>query len=246
LTNNVGAGVTTGPANRVFGAPVAYVLADGSKHILQINEDGEVVEYYQLGRTSPFSTQNITLSQLALGTSPNAPVPKAPVTPATPHPTRIGPGALPVTPIDPSGTVFAAQGMLQSPRDREAFQFTATRTGRIAIGLASQPNVSLQLSVFDRRSRRLPTRGGTATADVVAGRTYYILVQGTTPRTKPRSMNSRFGFGAFGVNVRYLETAQTTSRTPAHGRTASATRQALPFHGRALTRFQARGSRDSG
>ena len=66
LTNNVGAATTTGPANRVFGAPAAYVLADGSKHVLQIDEDGEVVEYYQLGRTSPFSTQNITLLQIAL------------------------------------------------------------------------------------------------------------------------------------------------------------------------------------
>jgi hypothetical protein len=36
------------PANRVFGAPTAYVTANGDRHILQINEDGEVVEYYKL------------------------------------------------------------------------------------------------------------------------------------------------------------------------------------------------------
>ena len=98
LTNNVGAATTTGPANRVFGAPAAYVLADGSKHVLQIDEDGEVVEYYQLGRTSPFSTQNITLLQIALGTPPNVPVVTTPTTPTTQHPTRVGPAPFPSPP----------------------------------------------------------------------------------------------------------------------------------------------------
>ena len=151
-----------------------------------------------------------------------------------------------LTPIDSSGLVFSAQGMLQSSRDREAFQFTATRSGRFEVGLAAHPNVNLQLSVFDQRGRRLPTRGGTPTIDVVAGRTYYILVQGTTLRPKPRSLSPRFGFGAFVLNVQSLQIADATIRTPAHGRRALVTRQPLPFHGRAMPKFHAKGVRSPG
>jgi streptogramin lyase len=51
-------------ANEVFGAPTAYLQPDGERHILQINADGEVVEYFYTPQTSPprFHTQNINLA----------------------------------------------------------------------------------------------------------------------------------------------------------------------------------------
>jgi hypothetical protein len=52
------------PANFVFGAPGAYRSPDGDRHILQINADGEIVEYYFDTAANPFPrfhTQNITL-----------------------------------------------------------------------------------------------------------------------------------------------------------------------------------------
>ncbi len=59
------------PANRVFGAPSAYITANGELHVLQIDEDGEVVEYYKLAGQTTFSTQNITLSS---GNSASPPI----------------------------------------------------------------------------------------------------------------------------------------------------------------------------
>ncbi|EMI20349.1 hypothetical protein RMSM_02727 [Rhodopirellula maiorica SM1] len=37
------------PANAVFGSPTAYIDDNGGRHILQINAEGEVVEYYTYG-----------------------------------------------------------------------------------------------------------------------------------------------------------------------------------------------------
>ncbi len=37
------------PANAVFGGPTGYIDANGGRHILQINGDGEVVEYFTFG-----------------------------------------------------------------------------------------------------------------------------------------------------------------------------------------------------
>jgi hypothetical protein len=58
------------PANKVFGAPELYITPNGDRHILQINEEGEVVEYYKLVG-QPWSTQNITLSD---GNSASPPI----------------------------------------------------------------------------------------------------------------------------------------------------------------------------
>jgi hypothetical protein len=54
------------PANAVFGAPTAYVDSKGGRHILQINGEGEVVEYYTYGQASStvghlIRSQNINL-----------------------------------------------------------------------------------------------------------------------------------------------------------------------------------------
>jgi VCBS repeat-containing protein len=71
LTNDIfstdGAARTAGSrvgANEVFGAPTAYIQPDGERHILQINADGEVVEYFYTPQTSMprFHTQNINLA----------------------------------------------------------------------------------------------------------------------------------------------------------------------------------------
>ena len=51
------------PANFVFGAPSVYEDQSGERHILQINADGEVIEYYMLANETQkrFHTQNINL-----------------------------------------------------------------------------------------------------------------------------------------------------------------------------------------
>ena len=51
------------PANFVFGAPDAYVEANGDRHILQINKSGEIVEYTFDTSENQFSTQNINLAR---------------------------------------------------------------------------------------------------------------------------------------------------------------------------------------
>ena len=51
------------PANFVFGAPSVYEDKSNERHILQINADGEVIEYYTLANETQkrFHTQNINL-----------------------------------------------------------------------------------------------------------------------------------------------------------------------------------------
>lgn len=51
------------PANFVFGAPDVYVDANGDRHILQINNSGEIVEYTFDTSENQFSTQNINLAR---------------------------------------------------------------------------------------------------------------------------------------------------------------------------------------
>ncbi|NQV23865.1 MAG: hypothetical protein HQ518_05800, partial [Rhodopirellula sp.] len=51
------------PANFVFGAPDAYIEANGDRHILQINKSGEIVEFTFDASENQFSTQNINLAR---------------------------------------------------------------------------------------------------------------------------------------------------------------------------------------
>jgi hypothetical protein len=51
------------PANFVFGASDAYIDAVGDRHSLQINADGEIVEFLFDRSTGRFSTQNINLAR---------------------------------------------------------------------------------------------------------------------------------------------------------------------------------------
>lgn len=57
------------PANAVFGAPAAYITAGGDRHILQINANGEVVEYYTMPGDSSgrIHTQNVNLRRGSAG-----------------------------------------------------------------------------------------------------------------------------------------------------------------------------------
>ncbi len=61
------------PANAVFGAPTVYSNSLGERHILQINADGEMVEYYTLANdpNARFHTQNINLRLGSKSTIPN-------------------------------------------------------------------------------------------------------------------------------------------------------------------------------
>ena len=68
LTNDINSthGAATGsrtPANFVFGSPNVYQDQLRERHILQINADGEVVEYYTLANDpqNRFHTQNVNL-----------------------------------------------------------------------------------------------------------------------------------------------------------------------------------------
>ena len=51
------------PANFVFGAPNVYEDRLNERHVLQINADGEIIEYYMLANETQkrFHTQNINL-----------------------------------------------------------------------------------------------------------------------------------------------------------------------------------------
>jgi hypothetical protein len=60
------------PANRVFGTPAIYILPNGDRHILMINEDAELIEYYNVV-PGQLSTQNITLSLGNSGSPPSFP-----------------------------------------------------------------------------------------------------------------------------------------------------------------------------
>jgi hypothetical protein len=67
LTNDLTRGsvasqVSRVTANNVFGAPDAYLSPNGARHVLQINVDGEIVEYI-LHRNGSFATQNINLAR---------------------------------------------------------------------------------------------------------------------------------------------------------------------------------------
>ena len=60
LTNDIMKGVGDRiPANKVFGAPGAYVTSAGDRHVFQINADGDVVEYAFRKASGHFNTQNI-------------------------------------------------------------------------------------------------------------------------------------------------------------------------------------------
>src|SRR5262249_32273069 len=125
LTNDVTGSTSARPAptlsaNRSFGAPGAYILPDGSQHVLMIDEEGEVIEYYQIGgRGSLFNTQNIVLGQVQ-GTVPTANLP------ATGHPPKqpqhIGPHATLLVPDQyfPLEHPFQGTGVLQNPHQRAA------------------------------------------------------------------------------------------------------------------------------
>jgi hypothetical protein len=60
------------PANKVFGTPAIYILPNGDRHILMINEDAEMVEYYNVV-PGQLSTQDITLSLGNSGSPPSFP-----------------------------------------------------------------------------------------------------------------------------------------------------------------------------
>jgi hypothetical protein len=231
LTNNVFGDTTTNlPANRVFGAPAAYMLADGSMHVLQVNEEGEVVEYYQLGRGSTFNTQNITLAQAqGQGSSPTSDLPTT--EPVKNHPEQIGPQASLLVP-DASGLSFKSIGVLQNTRDRASFRFVATHSGVVVVSL-QVPFAVLELDAYNPRRRlihrnRKPVQITDALGqtfyqnqivlNVVAGQTYYFLVKGM-PRSRRHPQPP--GFGSFTISSKYVQitdgmvkTVATTTHVP--------------------------------
>ncbi len=187
------------PANRVFGAPTAYILPDGARHALQINEDGEVIEYYQLAGGLPFVTQNITLLRGNSASPPVFPPENRPVTdpnagdpflPTDPdpragdQPTHTGAGAATLNLVESGlGAIGVGFGHIDSARDRDAFQFTSPRTGRLIIDFKA-PYADLSLTVYGAR-RRVIARGGSSdfgsgeiALDVIEGQTYQLLIQG--------------------------------------------------------------------
>jgi hypothetical protein len=235
LTNNVNGGnPDTSTANKIFGAPGAYMLPNGSQHILMIDEEGEVIEYYQLGgRGSVFNTQNITLDQ-GQATAPTTNLP--PTEHPTKQPQHIGPNAtlLVPDPYDPVGHPFQGVGVLQNPHQRAAFRFVAPRSGTVVASLLV-PFAALELESFNPHGRLLhrnqhPERITNALGQtyyqsqtvlqVVSGKTYYFLVKGT-PR--PKSPTRPPGFGNFVLEANYSQgtgstvtTLATSSRIP-HG-----------------------------
>jgi hypothetical protein len=90
------------PANKVFGTPAIYILPDGNRHILMINEDAELIEYYNLV-PGQISTQNITLASGNSGSPPSFPT------------TFTGAGALTTAPLPQPETVPATNKVTHHP-----------------------------------------------------------------------------------------------------------------------------------
>jgi hypothetical protein len=256
LTNNVTGNPNVNfPANRVFGAPGAYILPDGSQHVLQIDEQGEVIEYYQLGRGSTFNTQNITLGQ-GQGSAPSS----SPLVNQPFHQTQlIGPQATPLLPSqgDPSGLSFQSFGTLQNTHARASFSFRATRAGIVVVSLQSPFSV-LELNAYNphrhliQRSKHevLTTDvfGNTfylnqVALNVVAGQTYFFLVKGM-PR--PARHPQPPGFGSFTILAQYRQVVTGQSlpvSTLTKGSHALNSARHRPIHGALISRAKSPGAR---
>ena len=223
LTNNVlGNPAVNLPANRVFGAPAAYMVGDGSIHVLQIDEEGEVVEYYQLGRGTTFNTQNITLLLSQVTGQTTLPPPPSPT---GPHSTQIGPRATPLSqnPSGPSGLWFQNVGVLQNRHDRASYRFVATHSGTVVVNLQVAFAI-VELDAYNKRRRlihrvRKPILITDAlgvssyqsqfSLNVVAGETYYFLVKGLPGS---RTHTGVPGFGSYTLNLKYTQvTAASTT-----------------------------------
>ena len=186
LTNNVtGNPNTPFPANRVFGAPAAYIAADGSQHILQIDEAANLIEYYQLGRGTPYNTQNITLGQIQEQQPAITPGPGTTTIPGKKQTQRIGPQATPLLPPpdDPTGLSYFSTGVLQNVHGRASFRFQATRSGTVVISL-NAPFGVMELDSFNPRFRRLRAEPQSASD-----------LQRVRPDVLPESGRARCGCG---------------------------------------------------
>jgi hypothetical protein len=190
------------PANRVFGAPAAYVLPNGDIHALQVNENAEVIEYYFWTVDGRYHTQNITRARGNSGSPPDFP-PREPA--AAPGAVTVSQVAVPpllspavkrddhanrpgrkatrivMTAAAPSGF---ASGAIERRRDRDVFQFTAAATGRIAIGVSTPFSaLDARLILLNSQRRRIAHShdlhgDAHVELEVVAGKSYFVLVDG--------------------------------------------------------------------
>jgi len=219
------ANLTNRPANRVFGNPSAYISPNGDRHVLLINEDGELIEYYQLTGLE-FATTNLTLAQGNSTTDrpttfPNT-LPGTPVAPgAVPsddHTNFPGFAASPLT-LDSGGSVAAA-GRIEVAGDRDVFRFVATRTGRLVVDLkgAGLDTVLVALTASKRRIARNDnlSRGSTDSRvafHVVAGRTYFLQISGKVRRTGAYTLSARYAAGVK-IQSRRVQVAMADATSP--------------------------------
>lgn len=184
LTNDLLQNGGLNTANRVFGAPGVVILPNGDRHILQINEDGEVVEYYKLHGLS-FATNNITLAQ---GNSaetlsfPNALSPPGITQPIDDHPNTIGPAASPLV-FNPTTLQAIGTGQIETAGDIDVFQFVAPGTGRITIQAASLTNGFRPILIIQNSHGRViasnrQAPGRRIQIGAIVGRTYFVTVVG--------------------------------------------------------------------
>lgn len=153
------ANLTNRPANRVFGNPSGYVLPNGDRHVLMINEDGDVVEYYKLAGLE-FATYNITLAQG--NTSLVVPPTYTNELPGTPAPS--------VTTFSFGRAGASVSGRIAETGGVEVVRFVAPRSGRVVFTLASRDR-RLRLGDGRRGGRRL-------VIDVVEGQSYDLTISG--------------------------------------------------------------------
>ncbi len=185
LTNSVsGTSTTLQSANRVFGAPAAYVDPNGTRHIFSVNEFGEVINYYQLAPGAPLSTVDITLiTGNSTASSPQV------VNPSNPMPTVSAPAnnALQST----NGVYYSGYGTLANLNDSATFQYSATSSAPVTITLASLAGMQVPiLKVYDALGNLVGTNthglnvSKTLTTTLAAGQTYTLKV---SPRPKALS-----------------------------------------------------------
>ena len=184
------ADLTNRPANRVFGNPSAFLAPNGDRHVLLINEDGEMIEYYKLHGLD-FATVNLTLTQG--NSTTNIP----PLYPNTLPGTPAAPGSIPADDFANlpgfaaaplalnTGSPATISGRIGVAGDHDVFRFVATRTGMVAVDLKNTGGGGLNpvieaLTAAKKRIARSDhaSRGSVdsrVTSHVVAGQTYYSI-----------------------------------------------------------------------
>ena len=142
LTNDIMKGIGDRvPANKVFGAPGAYVTSAGDRHVFQINADGDVIEYAFRKAGGHFNTQNINLARgntytslqdINLNVAPTLSIPNIPLDVIVGDPAVLVASDASVS--DPDSTNFATGQLIVRTINGTAIDVLGIRSQTLADG----------------------------------------------------------------------------------------------------------------